>query len=361
MMNITACLYFVIVISVIVFASQTSAQRKKKSDKINKIGFILISIPIIYLRFAVDTNSLSDLPHYEIVYAELDNLKLYEIFSADLDVRIELGFRLFMKLCTYISSDIHFFLFVNGLLTQIILYKLFNKYSDYFFVSVIIYYLMMFCPSIYILRQYLAILIVYTSFTSIIDRNLKHFTLYTLLATCIHNTALVIIPIYYLCNIKSEKNYILALMSAAAILFSSFKTIFLYIGTNIFVGYENYLGTNKYIGSNYTDCLIILCFVIVYFLYAKKNIFNNRLDKLLFSCMFVGFGISLGGVGLPLVGRLALYLYSVIIFVVPRTMKYIKNPVIRYSFIIIVTLLIYKAFFTDDCIQEYRFYKYLFL
>lgn len=353
-MVIVNCLYLVVIISLLNSFNAIKTNTDRCLSEWDKIVYIILSIPMLYIRFAVDISSVPDLYRYGLVYSELSNIPIYQIFSSEISVRIEYGYRLLMKICTYISDDFHFFLFFSGTITHILIFKTFRKYSNYFFVSIVIYYLMLFTTSIYVLRQYLAMLFVFLSFDAILEKKLKKYIILWFVAFSLHNATLVTLPMFFICNVNVNKKYILVLISLFIVLVLMFRPIFIYFGSNVFSGYGNYLNTDKYMGTNYTDSLIIFCFLLAYIFFVKKQILINKLDKLLFSFLFVSFSISVAGVGFPLVGRLSLFLYSVIIFIVPRIMYYIRSSIIRFLFLLLTTTLIALAFFQDVSMDTYQ-------
>lgn len=315
---------------------------------------IVLFIYMIFVRTFVDEMSVSDLQNYHRAFDEVSVQSLSNFFTEYYSVRIEVGYRLFMKLSSWFSENFLFFLFVHAVLSQVLLYKLLKNYSSSPLISSILFCVLLFCPSIYILRQYLALLILFNSVEYIIKSDFKKYCLVLLLAISIHNTAIVFAPVYFLVHIKKLCVYLWTLICCMLLIGASFTTLFFYFGETVFGNYDTYLYTDKYIGSNFTEPCIYSCFFIVYLFYARKHIWDNILDRFFLTCSFMGLIISFSGAGLPLVGRLGLYYNAVVILLVPRTMSYIKSKLIRTLFFIVVVSLMILAFFNDPAIDTYK-------
>lgn len=314
---------------------------------------LVIMVIMLCLRTFVLPSSVSDILGYERALYEAQ-MAPWSGLLEDTGVRIEFGYKYVMKMYTLFSMNINGFLFIHAIASQVLLYRILKKFSASPFISLIVYLIVMFCPSIYILRQYLAMLVLFNSINCIIERKLFAFIIYSIVAVSIHNVSIVFFPLYFIYGIKGKVKLLLVLVAAFVVLKASFMAIYYYFGESLFGGYDTYLYTNKYEGSNYTESYIDLCIILAYLAIAWKNILNNDLDRLLFISMCMGFSISFAGTSLPLVGRLALYYTFAMILVIPRIMSYIKPPFIKYIFAFVVLVFMYMAFFNDDNMLSYR-------
>lgn len=320
----------------------------------SNIFLIIVMIYMFFIRTLVEQNSVSDVSGYQRALLEANATPFFNLFDDIGGVRIEPGYKLLMKLFSYISLDINSFLFVHAIISQILLYKLLNKYSAHPLISLVVYSIVMFAPSVYILRQYLAMLIMFNGIDAIISRKWERFLLVAIVSISIHYVSIVFVPSYIIYGIKKKYTLFMVLIGSAAILFTGFKLLYYYFGETFFGGYDTYLFTDKYEGSNYTECIIMVCFMLVFLYFAKGKIFTSSYDKLFFICILLGCTICFSGVGLPLVGRLALYYNFVLVLLIPRTMSYIKNHLIRYSYATVVLCLLYYAFFNDENMFTYK-------
>lgn len=349
---ILLCIIKITVASETQYASLSGIRRLNKGNY--RLPLLLVMMCMVILRTFVDQNSVSDISNYQRAIYEASSTPFQKLFSENDGIRIEPGYRLLMKVFSYVSTDINLFLLIHAVISQTILYKILSKYSSNAMISIVVYTMVMFVPSVYILRQYLAILVLFSGIEAIVKRKTLKFAFLSLIAISIHYVAIVFVPVYFIFGIKNHKIYILALLSVAILLYGGFSLLYLYFGATFFGGYDTYLYTDKYNGSNYTESMIMICFTFIYCWFAKKNVLKDVYDKLFFTCIVLGCITGLAGAGLPLIGRLALYFNFVLIMLIPRTMSYIKSKMVRYGYAVIVLSLLYLAYFNDENMFTYK-------
>ncbi|PSL35873.1 EpsG family protein [Chitinophaga ginsengisoli] len=133
--------------------------------------------------------------------------------SGDLfGVQIEIGWALICYLFGGFGFNA-FLLFVAC--CSIVLYGIFfRKYSPYIFLSLLIYYSSYFIvKEMGQMRQGLAIGIVTFAFTAAMEKKKGQFALLFLMAFCIHYSAIVTLPVYYLCNHQWKTTTIVAFIA----------------------------------------------------------------------------------------------------------------------------------------------------
>lgn len=319
-----------------------------------RMYFLIIMAFMVFVRSFVLPSSVSDIINYQRALIETSITPWDKIATIDSGVRIEFGYRIILKLFSYISIEINNFLFLQAIVSQVLLFRILSKYSAGPFVSLIIYNIVMFCPSIYILRQYLAMLICYNGIQFVLERKCLPFLLIIFISFSIHLIAIVFLPLYFIYGIKTRVGLIVTHMCIFAILSVSFSYLYSYFGGNVFDGYDTYLYTNKYEGSNKTESMIALSYLIPFIFFARNNIFKPGMDKVLFISMLLGFSISFTGTSLPLIGRLSLFYTFSVIFMIPRIMSYMKSSFVRYIFEVIVLIMMYIVFFHDENMSTYQ-------
>ena len=104
-----------------------------------KLFLIVLSLYMIFVRAFVDETSVSDLQNYHIAFDEICSLPLSKFLVEFSSVRIEVGYRLLMKISSFLYDNFSFFLFVHAVVSQVLLYKLLKKYSSSPLISVILY------------------------------------------------------------------------------------------------------------------------------------------------------------------------------------------------------------------------------
>ena len=283
---------------------------------------------IVLTKTFIDIYSLPDLELYYAGWEELAGVNWKDVPSYKLTFLKcpEIGFRYILKIGSFLGdfkwslliiASIHAYAFIN----------VSKKNSPYVIISLIIFTLGS-VQSYFVLRQWLAIAVTMFSYQYIISRNWKMFILLMLLAFSFHQTALVFILIYFFYGIKNVKFLNISLVITGIILLISFSFIFNHFATSL-IGYEGYIDSNE---GNITTLLISLCYFITYIFFLKSDIYKPGINKLIFIMLALNFIIMLAGHTNSGINRLMMY-YSVSnILSVPITIKYIKQPVIRYLY-----------------------------
>ncbi|MDQ0242551.1 transmembrane protein EpsG [Bacillus fengqiuensis] len=126
---------------------------------------------------------------YETVYLTWDKIG----FSADF------GFNLYQMLLQRISNNPQLLVFITALITNSLIVLVLYKYSRMFELSLYVYITGgMYLTSMNGIRQFLAAAVFFAATKYIFDGNWKKYVIVVLFASTIHQTALILIPIYFL-------------------------------------------------------------------------------------------------------------------------------------------------------------------
>ncbi|WP_209122904.1 EpsG family protein [Alkalihalobacillus sp. BA299] len=160
-------------------------------------------------------------------YFYMHSYRINDHSWGDIDFKDDFGFEILQVLLKHISSDPQILIFVTALLTNALIVMTLYHYSRLFEISLYVYVTIgYFLVSMNGIRQYLAAAIVFAATKFIIDGDWKKYMLVVLLASTIHQTALILIPIYFVVRSPawSKSTYILLAFS-----------IFIVIGFNEFM------------------------------------------------------------------------------------------------------------------------------
>lgn len=316
------------------------AEKNNGTRDIKTSLFIIISfITLLFFRTCINIDSLPDLPFYNEGYIQIRNSSFRDaLFGTLYDVKIpEIGFRAIMKLVSYISGNFSFFLFCYGIIWLVCYYKVILKYSNYISISIIILFVECYTQSLFVLRQHLAICLVFLSYRAIIERSQAECLLLVLIACLMHQTAIIVLPLYYLYGVKSKNRLTFTLVVSGIILYISFAILLSFVGNTLIQDYMSYVDSD--IKANYSGVIIILILFIPYILCLKEHIWDNGINRLLFITLALGLIFLLCGVGYNPTSRLAMYFSNVAFLSIPKTMSYIRNPVLKYGYLIMYLIL----------------------
>lgn len=309
-----------------------------KDSKYRNLIYIAVYISVIFLKTFVDINSLPDLEFYKLGYYELSTVNWIDVPFYELSFLKcpEVVFRYILRIGGWLG-DFRWSLFIIAIIHTFAYVETSKKYSPYIIISIAIFLLSSF-QSFYVLRQHLAIAITILSYPYIIKRNLLKFTILMFLSFCIHQSALVFAPVYFIFGIKNNKIFNISLIIISIVLQIVFGVLFNY-SAELLTGYERYINDNK---GNTTTLLISACYLFTYIYYVKGRIYDIQEYRLVFILLIVNFIVMLAGYTFTGINRLMMYYTVGNILSVPITMKHIKQPLIRYSYAgIIIIILAY--------------------
>ncbi len=241
------------------------------------------------------------------------------------------------KLLIDIARDISFYQFyfiITSFFTLYLISTTVKKYSDNYFLSILIFitipifYLMSFS----IIRQFLAIAIVFYAIRFIINRNLFKFIIFVLIASLFHYSALISLPMYFLYRVKFTK-----IFSLIIIFLSIFISPFL---SKILILYFPYY-SNYFNNASHGKSLLYFLFFILIFIFMHYKYIKDYRTSFYFNVYTIGISlyimfIQLGDVGI----RISYYYLIFLIFLIPSILKIYKVKQ-AYFIMIILTLFIY--------------------
>ncbi|MFC0560064.1 EpsG family protein [Halalkalibacter alkalisediminis] len=138
-------------------------------------------------------NNVGDTYYYMHSYREFD------ITWETIDFTGDFGFNILQMLLQQVSRDPQIMILTTAVLTNILIGMTLYHYSRMFELSLYVYITIgYFLVSMNGIRQYLAAAIVFAATKFIINGDFKKYLLVVLLASTIHQTALILIPIYFI-------------------------------------------------------------------------------------------------------------------------------------------------------------------
>lgn len=181
-----------------------------KPNKVFVVGALLSLILISGLRA-----NIGDTYFYKHIY-EINDFT-WEYVSAQKDI----GFGLLQMLLQKISDDPQIMIFTTALITNILIISVLMKYSRMFELSTYVYITGgLFLISMNGIRQVLAAAIIFTATKYLIEGNWMKYFFIVFLASLFHQSALVLIPIFFIVRYKawSKATYILLFFSIIVVI-----------------------------------------------------------------------------------------------------------------------------------------------
>ncbi len=309
----------VIIWGIIIYSS--SADEEKK----DKIFLSITFIQLVIVHSFMDYFTLPDLPVYYDAFETMKNVSWSQI--ENYHAEMEIGFRYYMKAVSLVFPNFTLFLLINSILMLFPYFCAIKKYSNFKVISVLAILVTTYNASLYVLRQQLAMGLFLFSFKYIEQKNPWKYSLTILTLYFIHNSALICLPLYYLCQINDKKKYAYTAIITTALCMLSFAFFLQYIGSDL-LGYDHYLsGHSKYTETlNATDS-IISAFILMLYIYAcKKDSFSEGRNRIVLSCLTINFIGNLIAIGnLSLILRMLWYYKMISFLAFPIINEKIEN------------------------------------
>lgn len=329
--NFLLCLlYAVVIYGLLPFST------KKKNIVFGLITFIQLTI----VHGFVDVNIMADLPSYKDAFDIIAKNGLLSDTTSSYDPNpMEPGYQLYMWSVSLVTSNFQIFLVINSIVLFYFYYKCFFNYSPYLWVSVLLFLLVPFNQSLFVLRQHLSISFLMLSYPFIIQKNFRCYVLILFISYLLHNSSLIFFPVYFIYNIKNKKIFICIIVAVFAVLsFANFlfEDFWVYFSrSDHFELDEDKLGIS-------TKGVIMFSTLVLYIMSLKRHTWDDGINKLVFIISILGVvgNFTLGNIGH---GRLFLSYYIILLLQIPITMKYTK-PVFLKGLIVISSLSLFFIF-----------------
>lgn len=272
---------------------------------------------------------------YSFGYDQIRHISFSKLATARIyDVKIaEVGFRYFMKFCSVFSLPFTFFLFLFGVLWLLGYNKVINKYSPHIIISLILLIVGSYNQSIFVLRQHLAMVVVFLSYKYIIEKDFPKYIGVIAIAFLLHQTAIIVLPLYFLYHVKGKMNVIMLMILVAVFLYYSFSYMLINVGNDVLRGYSLYIDSDE--KTNATGAIIVAFELLTYTCTLKGHVLTDGINRILFLSLVVGLIISICGIGYNPTSRLVMYYTSISFLTIPIIVKYTKNNILKNAVVVL--------------------------
>lgn len=209
-----------------------------------------------------------------------------------------------------VSNQVLFFLY--SLIIVYLYISFYKKYSSYLMLSIFLFTMM---PILYLssfngIRQFISVGIFLFSLQFLIKRQLFKYLIYIFIASLFHKLALLMIPLYYILNIKSSMKFyiILLMLYVVAVQFVEFIAFDLLKLSTIYL--QNFNAEGVHIDFK---LYIFIIFFIVLYIYKNKLIKQGSENNLFLNMFYIGILIALT----PLMTNVPLYMLRITGYFIP--------------------------------------------
>jgi hypothetical protein len=273
-----------------------------------------------------------------------------------------IGYSFLNKIYRAFSDDFIYFNILIAIFIVVVYTNEIKRYSVNPVYSLLLYTLIIYFYSYWLLRQALAIVFVFYSFRYILSRNLKKYIIVMVLAVSMHTTAIAAAPLYYLYNVKpSLRNAIISFVAVAIATFGFKSIVTMVVGAGSY--YTRYFDMD---GDDTTLRLISKIFFVVLYVYTLRKNCIKGLNYILLICAICGVYVYMAGSTIFGIFRLRQYFEIAEVLGLPLIIYYsrflrgkfqricIKTSVLAYFVIMVMTCI--RFIESSNFENGYRFF-----
>lgn len=315
----------------IIFLALSSELLKKKSEK-----RVLFSFAIFFL---VLVNGLRD----PFLYP--DNINYYYYFSGYFseaaDGTLGWGYITLTKIIRFFTASYPVYFFIIAYIIVSSYAKVIKEYSPYKWIALIIFLLVNYFPSFFLLRQYLVMPFFFLCVKFTILRKPMPFFICLVLAIAMHTTAIIITPLYFLYGLPNTKSsmWLIAVGSVLAML------AFVAIGPLLSIVGSYYLQYFNMVQEEpaWQRAVMKIAIMAVYLFALRQSFYDVGINRILFYSFLFNVIICVGAINLFGVFRLREY-FSIADFIgIPVILKSIRGAKKHRRIIVYFAVAIYVA------------------
>lgn len=315
-------IYFICCSTSVLSLAVSQKLYNRNYNKLYPIFIALSFLPVFIIsgfRYRVGT----DFPTYELLF--------------QYGWKVEPLFNLLLHILKQISNEPIMFFLTSSFLIIVLTYKVILNQSINWGMSLLLYFLLQYYFMFFnIVRQGIAVSIIFYSYIFVIRNNNKAHLLLVLTAILIHKSSIIMLAFYFICNKTISRKQYYFLFAGIPITIIIIKPLVTFIAYKI---YPNYLITlsGKTLIVEMLIMIIINSILFLLLIKFRRNMLNG--DKLL-KIQMLSYSITFLAYYIPMVNRISIFFSIFWIISIPELIHVIsKNHIERsliYFFVIII-------------------------
>ncbi|QEZ70104.1 EpsG family protein [Paraclostridium bifermentans] len=252
---------------------------------------------------------------------------------------MEIGYMWLNKVTNFFCDSNQIIFIVTSFITIYLVFKTILKYSKRYELSLYLFITMYFYYSSFnITRQYIAIAITFYAIKYIINSNFKKYIISVIVASLFHNSALIMIPFYFILKMNINKKLVLNLTILSIISFASIGKIINIVFT-ILPRYQKYVGSSFLSQeSSWMHLIVIIALIVIVLPIKNRLIIEDKKNNIYINAIIFAAIFQLLGLKTVLFSRMVMYLYIYAIILVPNILSILNlklRPIIYLGIIVI--------------------------
>ncbi len=305
------------VILVLGFLLSYKGQTKRKNLILLGVSLVMLA-GVAAIRYEVG----DDYYNYMMIYNLINDMPLSQFFTYN----YEPGFFLWCKFIQLFTANFQWFYASSAIATTALVFLFIYKESKLPVLSVYLYMSMMFYYwSLSLMRQIFAASICVLSVKFIREKKFIPFLLIVLLAASFHKSALILLPVFFIAQIKFNWKSVSVLGGIALICFIFAPTIMQFVVKTLNI--SSYTDVSKYAqGSSLVYGIFPTLVFIAAWCFKKKLLDQDPTNNVYLNLMFYAAVISLFIARVFIVERFAVYFFLPAIVLLPNMVMTLQAP-----------------------------------
>jgi transmembrane protein EpsG len=330
-------LYF----SCICFAIKT---RNKNSDKIRKLqtrAFLFCTFILLVFFSGFRGDFTSDYKNYASLFDLYNSFDFTEVLKNFFYE--ERGFVLFSRFIGLFTSNAIYLMLITSIIIVFFFLKEFKNDSEQLWLSVLLFVnIGAYYTSFNIMRHILAAAIVFAGSKYLYNRKFYKYLLIIIIATMFHATAILMLPFYFILNMKCNKLNFSIITLGTIFLTTFLDKIMSFVFMFVFKRYANY--SYGMTGLNLTSVVVPISILIFIILHKKCFNINNTKNRIWINATIYYVVFSVLGLKIQMIQRFAEYFAPYVLLLIPLVCARIKDKSQRilYYFLIVILLIVYN-------------------
>lgn len=299
----------------------------------DKVFLLIFFFAIIIFRCFIDPYSIPDTWYYADNFKTIGTIPWRTIIiegGADYSIDDEKGFLLLTKIIYSFTSSQYLYIGVLGCVICYGYYYLVKGYSQIVWMSCVLFLLCSFNQSLFVIRQYLAMTILFVCIIYIIRRDLVRFVIGVFIAFLFHRTAIIFLPVYFLYGIENKNRVLFYSLIAVAVVRFFIVTVIGHV-LSLYADLAGYASDED--GANIKMTLFITSLLLTRLLLLRDCYWDRGVNRLFTIILLCGAAVSILSFGFGF-DRIVIYFSTFLCVIVPQTLVNIKNKVIKYIYAI---------------------------
>ncbi len=332
----------------------------KGVNKRDSVAILTVSFFVFLYLSLFNYDAVPDVEKYNTIFTLLTTKPISELESYDATFMMEPGWLIYNKTLAFLVDDPRIIYIVRAVITLCILSSVLKKYSVNVYASIVVYILFAggVMQSIYVIRQYMAVMIFLLSIDAILEKKILKYFFICLLALSFHISIIVIIPLYFLYHyVKFEKwnRYVLFCVVLGTSLFSNRIIYYVMNNYGILQAYSEIASVDEG-GGGIGNAVRYASFLLL-FLSLNEKIRISDYGKLYLSILLMATFFGVGIIGIPSGSRLMIVYNMFYMLIIPFIYVSIKSVPLKRIYALLIVLLIafmqYKDFVNVNYHQFY--------